>query len=161
MLFGEVLLSMGIVSQAQLDLVLKEQEYNLKTVEYSEPIGNILLRNGIITEEQHLHALLRYFKELASDGTEPSYVRETAKVAIKSIETAETENKLSDESKITLLKKIHEYEEKITQFEKSINTLSKLEPKKVILDTIEKEHKEIDNLIKKIEILKTDIEKFS
>ena len=161
MKFGEILLELGYVNQQQLDVALKEQEYNLKTVEYSEPLGNILLRNGIINEDQHVQALLNYFKQLADDLEQPSYVRETAKVALKAMETKSGDEKLSVESKITLLKKIHEYEEKIVQFEKSINTLSKLEQKRVIVETIEKENKEIQSLIKKIEILKKDIEKFS
>lgn len=161
MRFGEILLELGYINQHQLDMALKEQEYNLKTVEYSEPIGNILLRNGIIDEDKHLKSMIEYFKRLSVANEEPSYVRETAKVALKAIESTSSDEKLSEESKITLLKKIHEYEEKIAQFEKSIGTLSKLEPKKVIVETIDKENKEIQNLISRIEILKKDIEKFS
>ena len=160
MRFGEVLIELGFITQEQLDIALKEQEYNLQTIQYSEPIGNILLRNGVITEKQHDQALLEYFKRLSQDETQPAYVKETAKVACKAMMIKETEGKLSEESKLALLKKIHEYEEKIAQYEKSINTLSKLEPKKVILETIEKENKEIQNLIKKIEIIKKDVEKF-
>jgi hypothetical protein len=161
MRFGEILLDMGFVSQEQLEVSLKEQEYSLKTVQYSEPLGNILLRNGIITEEQHEKALLRYFQQLANDMEQPAYVRETAKVATHAFESKSGGEKLSEESKITLLKKIHEHEEKIAQFEKSISTLSKLEQKRVIVETIEKENREIQSLIHKIEVLKQDIEKFS
>lgn len=161
MRFGEILLDMGFISQEQLEVSLKEQEYSLKTVNYSEPLGNILLRNGIITDDQHEQALLRYFQQLADDNDQPSYVRETAKVAVKAFASKSGGEKLSEESKITLLKKIHEYEEKIVQFEKSITTLSKLEQKRVIVETIEKENREIQSLIRKIEVLKQDIEKFS
>lgn len=160
MKFGEVLLEMGGISTQQLELALKEQEYNLKTVGYSEPIGNILLRNGLISEAQHEEALVQYFKVLAEAHDQPAYVRETAKIAYQAIEKR-TENSLSEETKMLILRKMNEYEEKIGQFERSISTLNKMEKKKVIEETIDKEKKEIEKLLRKIEALKTDLEKFS
>lgn len=161
MKFGEVLLKLGIINEHQLDVALKEQEYNTKTVGYSEPIGNILLRNGIISEEQHSDGLIEYFKLLSEDEKEPSYVRETAKVAFKAMQSKGVEGTISEETKMIILQKINEYEEKIAQFEKSIQTLGKMEQKRVIVETIDKEKREIDKLINKITSLRKDLEKFS
>ena len=161
MLFGEVLLQLQMINQHQLNVALKEQEYNRKSVGYAEPIGNIMLRNGIITEEEHAEALLHYFKILSETDKEPAYVRETAKVAYEAIRHQKTESTLSEETKMIILRTISEYEERISQLEKSISTLSKMEQKKVIVETVEKEKKEIEKLIKKIEIIKEDLEHFS
>lgn len=161
MKFGEVLLGMGLINEHQLDLALKEQEYNTKTVGYSEPLGNILLRNGIINEEQHSQGLVQYFKILSENESEPSYVRETAKVAFKAMQKETGEGSISEETKMIILQKINEYEEKIAQFEKSINTLSKMEQKRVIVETIDKEKREIEKLISKITVLRRDLEIFS
>jgi rubrerythrin len=160
MKFGEVLLEMGLITPHQLDVALREQEYNLKSVGYSETIGSILLRNGVITEEQHQNALMKYFQFLSEDEEQPSYVRETAKVALRAV-SQQGENSLSEETKMIIIQKVNEYEEKINQFEKSINTLSKMEQKRVITETIEKEKKEIEKLISKIDILRNDLEKYS
>lgn len=160
MRIGEVLLDMGIINSHQLDIALREQEYNLKSVGYSEPLGNILLRNAIITEEQQGKALVQYFKKLSEDSEQPAYVRETAKVAYNAM-NQKGDGALSQETKMIILQKISEYEEKIGQFEKSITTLNKMEEKKVIVETIEKEKREIDKLIKKIETIRQDLEKFS
>ncbi|OHD56207.1 MAG: hypothetical protein A2Y33_00100 [Spirochaetes bacterium GWF1_51_8] len=161
MRFGEVMLKLGMINDHQLDIALKEQEYNLTSVGYSEPIGNILLRNGIINDDQHATALVEYFKELSHNESEPSYVRETAKVAYNAMASRSRENSISDETKIIILQKISEYEDKIGQFNKSIATLSKMELKKVITETIDKEKKEIDKLIGKIESLRKDLEQFA
>lgn len=161
MRFGEVLLKSGYINDHQLDLALKEQEYNLKTIGYSEPIGSIMLRNGIIDEETHEKALIDYFRILSEDEEEPSYVRETAKIAYRAMQKETGEGQLSEETKMIILQKISEYEEKITQFEKSIATLSKMEQKRVIVDTIAKEKREIEKLINRIEILRKDLEIFT
>ena len=161
MKFGEVLLQMQLINEHQLDVALKEQDYNVSTVGYSEPLGNILLRNGVISESDHELALIEYFKLLTEDESQPVYVRQTARVAYNSMREKNRENCLAEETKLTMLKKISEYEDKIGQFKKSIATLSKMEQKKVIVETIDKENKEIDKLIAKIEVLRTDLEKFA
>jgi len=161
MRIGEIMLKMGIISEEQLEETINEQKKNRKKSRYEEPVGNILLRKGIITEEQLDKALLEYFKYLMNDNEQPPYVRETAKVATWAMERKSTGERLSEESKLTILKKIHEYEEKIAYLEKSIQNLSNLEQKKVIVETIEKENKEIKQLLKKIDILRKDMEKFS
>ncbi len=161
MMIGEIMVKMGLISDDQLKVVVKEQQESRESSEYVETIGNILLRKGVINDEQHNSALVEYFKYLANDDTQPPFVKETAKVAMKAMERKSSAEKLSEESKLTVLKKIHEYEEKIAYDEKSINALSKLEPKKVIIDTIEKEKKEIKTLLSKIDTLKKDLERFS
>ena len=161
MMIGEIMVKMGFISEEQLQVVIREQKESRESSEYVETIGNILLRKGVISEEQHNLALVDYFKFLANDEGQPPYVKETAKVAMRAIERKSNNEKLSEETKLTVLKKIHEYEEKIAYDEKSINALSKLEPKKVIMDTIEKEKKEIKSLLQKIDVLKKDLERFS
>jgi hypothetical protein len=161
MKFGEVLLKLGMINDHQLDIALKEQDYNLKSVGYSEPLGNILLRNAIINDDQHVTGLVEYFKLLSENESEPAYVRETAKVAFNAMANRDRENCISDETKIIILQKINEYEDKIGQFNKSIATLSKMEQKKVIIETIDKEKKEIDKLIGKIDLLRKDLEQFA
>lgn len=161
MMIGEVMVKMGFISEDQLHAVIREQKDSRESSEYVETIGNILLRKGVITDEQHNLALVEYFKYLANDDSQPPYVKETAKVAMRAIERKSNSEKLSEETKLTVLKKIHEYEEKIAYDEKSINALGKLEPKKVIMDTIEKEKKEIKSLLQKIDVLKKDLERFS
>ena len=161
MMIGEIMVKMGFISDDQLQTVIREQKDSRESSEYVETIGNILLRKGVITDEQHNLALVEYFKYLANDESQPAYVKETAKVAMRAIERKSSNEKLSEETKLTVLKKIHEYEEKIAYDEKSINALGKLEPKKVIMDTIEKEKKEIKSLLQKIDVLKKDLERFS
>lgn len=161
MKFGEVLIQIGIISEQQLNIALKQQEYNMSTVGYSEPLGNILLRNGIITLEQQENALVEYFRLLSEDDDEPNYVRETAKVAYRSLQKETGEGSLSEETKMVILQKISDHEDRILQFEKSITTLSKMEQKRVITETIEKEKREIEKLIAKIETLRHDLEIFS
>ncbi len=161
MMIGETMVKMGFISEDQLQAVIREQKESRESSEYVETIGNILLRKGVITDEQHNLALVEYFKYLANDDAQPPYVKETAKVAMRALERKSSNEKLSEETKLTVLKKIHEYEEKIAYDEKSINALGKLEPKKVIMDTIEKEKKEIKSLLQKIDVLKKDLERFS
>jgi hypothetical protein len=158
MKIGEIMIQMGFINKNQLDKVIDEQEKSRKNSEYVETVGNIMLRKGLINEEQHNHALIEYFKYLTQDNEQPLYVRETARVAMSAIEKKANGNKLSEEGKMTILKKIHEYEEKIVYDEKSIGALSNLEPKKVIMDTIDKEKKEIKALLEKIETLKKDMD---
>lgn len=161
MKIGEVLLKLGYLTKPQLEAIIIEQEEMRKNSQYPEPIGYILIRKGLITEDQLDNALYEYFKYLANDPNEPAYVRETAKVAIKALEKKSGEDRLSQEAKYTLLRRIQEYEEKINYYEKSIKNLKNLEPKKVVLETIEKEQKEIKKLLEKIETLKKDLENFS
>lgn len=161
MMIGEIMVKMGFISEEQLQTVVREQKESRESSEYVETIGNILLRKGVISDEQHNLALVEYFKYLANDDSQPAFVKETAKVAMRAIERKSSSEKLSEETKLTVLKKIHEYEEKIAYDEKSINALGKLEPKKVIMDTIEKEKKEIKSLLQKIDVLKKDLERFS
>jgi hypothetical protein len=158
MKIGEIMIKMGFINQNQLDKVIDEQEKIRKNSEYVETIGNTLLRKGVITDEQHNQALIEYFKYLSQDNEQPLYVRETARVAMSAFEKKANGNRLSEEGKLTILKKIHEYEEKIVYDEKSIGALGNLEPKKVIVDTIDKEKKEIKNLLEKIETLKKDMD---
>jgi uncharacterized protein (UPF0147 family) len=146
MKFGELLMEMGFINNEQLDIALKEQEYSLQTVSYTEPIGNILLRNGVINEKQHIKALLQYFRNIAKDTKEPLYVKETAKVAIKALGSKSEASKLSQESKIALIHKISEYEENISQLEHT--------------NTPQKE-KMVNDLIKRIKYIKKDIEKYA
>lgn len=161
MLFGEVLLQLQMINQHQLDVALKEQEYNRKSVGYAEPLGNIMLRNGIITEEDHNEGLVHYFKILSENESEPPYVKETAKIAYNAMLNKKQEGTLSEETKVVILRTISDYEERINQLEKSITTLGKMEQKKVIVETIEKEKKEIEKFIKKIEIIRKDLEQFT
>ncbi len=120
-----------------------------------------MIRKGIITEEQLDNALCEYFKALANDENEPAYVRETAKIAIKALEKRASEGKLSQETKLTILRRIQDYEEKISFYEKSIKNLQSLEQKKIVKETIDKEEKEIKKMLEKIDSLKEDLEKFS
>lgn len=161
MLFGEVLLQLQMINEHQLDVALKEQEYNRKSVGYAEPLGNIMLRNGIITEDEHNEALVHYFKILSENDHEPRYVQETAKIAYNAMLSRKKEGSLSEETKVVILRTISDYEERINQLEKSIVTLGKMEQKKVITETIEKEKKEIEKFIKKIEIIRQDLEQFA
>ena len=138
-----------------------EQEESRKNSQYEEPLGNIMIRKGVISEEQLDKALVEYFKYLAADPQEAAYVRETAKVAMKALDRKSSSDRLSEESKLTMLRRIHEYEEKIAYLEKSIRNLSSMEQKKVIVETIDKENKEIQQLLHRIEILRKDLEKFS
>ena len=159
MRIGEVMLEMKVINKNQLEIALDEQERNLKESNYSEPLGNLLLRKGIITEHQLNMILINYFECLIQDDTIPKYVRETAKVACDSLK--KKKSKISEEGKMIILKKIQEYEEKIEQYEKSVETLSNLEQNSVIRDTIRKEMDEIDTLLKRVETLKDDLINFS
>ncbi|MGC8764390.1 MAG: hypothetical protein ACP5QT_00675 [Brevinematia bacterium] len=161
MKIGEVLIKLGYINRGQLEAVIIEQEETRKNSQFTEPLGYILIRKGLITEEQLDNALYEYFKYLSTDENEPSYVRETAKVAIKALEKKSSGNRLSQEAKLTILRRIQDYEERITFYEKSIKNLKTLEPKKIVTETIEKEEKEIKKTMKKIETLKEDLEKFS
>ncbi len=161
MKIGEVLIKLGYINKTQLEAIIIEQEEIRKNSQYNEPIGYILIRKGLITEEQLDNALYEYFKFLSMDENEPAYVRETAKVAIKALEKKSSGDRLSQETKLTILRRIQDYEERITFYEKSIKNLKALEPKKIVTETIEKEEKEIKKILKKIETLKEDLEKFS
>lgn len=161
MKIGELIVKLGFINEDQLNATIREQQESRERSEYVEPIGNILLRKGLMSEEQLNQSLIEYFKYLSNAPDEPVYVRETAKVAMRAIDSHTGGTRLSEESKITLMKKIHEYEEKIAYDEKSIQALSGLEQKKVILDTIEKEKREIKQLIEKIDTLKKDLELLS
>ncbi len=161
MKIGEVLVKLGYINKNQLEAIIIEQEEARKTSEYPEPLGSFMIRKGIITEEQLDNALSEYFKALANDETEPPYVRETAKVAIKALERRASEGKLSQETKLTILRRIQDYEEKIAFYEKSIKNLKTLEQKKIVTETIEREEKEIKKMLEKIDSLKGDLEKFS
>ena len=161
MRIGEVLMKMGFITRGQLEAMIIEQEESRKNSQYEEPLGNIMIRKGVISEEQLDKALVEYFKYLAADPQEAAYVRETAKVAMKALDRKSSSDRLSEESKLTMLRRIHEYEEKIAYLEKSIRNLSSMEQKKVIVETIDKENKEIQQLLHRIEILRKDLEKFS
>ncbi len=106
MRIGEIMLKMGIITDEQLEKVIKEQELNREKSGYQEPVGNILLRMGIIREEQLDKSLIAYFQYLINDNEQPLYVRETAKVAMRSMERKSNGNRLSEETKLTILKKI-------------------------------------------------------
>lgn len=144
MMFGAVMISLGYINEQQLDFALREQEYNLQTVSYSEPIGSILLRNGIINEFQHISALLEYFKALILDENEPAHVKEMAKIAIKALDKSTTEDKMSEESKLILINKIEEYKEKILQ-----------------IDSNPSRQNEAQNLQRKIDDITKDINKYA
>ncbi|MCX7821700.1 MAG: hypothetical protein N2258_08525 [Brevinematales bacterium] len=161
MKIGEVLVRLGYINKNQLEAIIIEQEEARKNSEYPEPLGSFMIRKGIITEEQLDNALCEYFKSLANDEGEPPYVRETAKIAIKALEKRASEGKLSQETKLTILRRIQDYEEKIAFYEKSIKNLQTLEQKKIVKETIEREEKEIKKMLEKIESLKEDLEKFS
>ncbi|MCX7882247.1 MAG: hypothetical protein N2314_03370 [Brevinematales bacterium] len=161
MKFGEVLLHLQMISEKQLQMALEEQEYNIQTTNYTEPIGYILLRNGVITPEQHEKALLFYFRQLAEDGNEPPYVRETARVACHALENKNQQNALSEETKLAILKQIKEYEERIAYLEKSLTALNDMEPSPVVQESLERENRELKSLIQKIQHLRRDLEVFS
>ncbi len=161
MKIGEIMLKMDLITESQMEEAIKEQEENRAKSNYQETIGNILLRKGIIQENQLDKALVAYFKYLINDNEQPSFVREIAKVAMRSLERKSNDSRLSEEAKLTILKKIHEHEEKIAYLEKSIRNLSGLEQKKIVTETMEREDKEIKQMIEKVEILKKDLECFS
>jgi ABC-type iron transport system FetAB ATPase subunit len=161
MRIGEVMLKKKMITREELNESIEEQEKNRKISEYDEPIGNILLRKGIITEKNLNDALMDYFTYLADDREEPKYVRETAKVAMKAMQSKSGVDKLSEESKFTVIRRIGEYEEKIALLDKSIEALDKLEKKKVVTETIEKSKDEIKRISEKMKELKNDLEKFS
>lgn len=161
MKFGEILLHFKMITEKQLQMALEEQEYNIQTTNYTEPIGYILLRNGIITPEQHEEALLFYFQQLADDPSEPAYVRETARVACRAFENKNKQGTLSEETKMAIFKQIKEYEERIAYLEKSLSALNDMEPSPVVSESLEKENRELKNLIQKIQKLRHDLEVFS
>ncbi|MGA2143057.1 MAG: hypothetical protein ABSG94_11650 [Brevinematales bacterium] len=143
MKFGEVLLTLGFITENKLDIALREQEYTLTSIGFSEPVGLIFLRNGIITEDQHTRAVIEYFKQVITDLEKPDYVRKSAAIAIKALENESGPGKLSHDSKIALLNKIEQTEERIAQLEKST-----LPQKDLIIST----------QIKTIEMIKGDLE---
>ncbi|QJR22022.1 hypothetical protein BREVNS_1272 [Brevinematales bacterium NS] len=161
MKFGEVLLHLKMITEKQLQMALEEQEYNIQTTNYTEPIGYILLRNGVITPEQHEEALLFYFRQLAEDASEPPYVRETARVACQALENKNRQNTLSEETKLAILKQIKEYEERIAYLEKSLTALNDMDPSPVVQESLERENRELKSLIQKIQNLRHDLEVFS
>ncbi|NPV38226.1 MAG: hypothetical protein HPY78_03000 [Brevinematales bacterium] len=161
MKFGEVLLHLKMITEKQLQMALEEQEYNIQTTNYTEPIGYILLRNGVITPEQHEEALLFYFRQLAEDMNEPPYVRETARVACQALENKNRQNTLSEETKLAILKQIKEYEERIAYLEKSLTALNDMDPSPVVQESLERENRELKSLIQKIQNLRHDLEVFS
>ncbi len=161
MKFGEVLLHLKMVTEKQLQMALDEQEYNIQTSNYTEHKGYILLRNGVITPEQHEEALLFYFQQLAEDSSQPSYVRETAKVACQALENKNPQHSLSEETKLAILKQIKEYEERIAYLEKSLAALNDMEPSPVVQESLARENTELKNLIQKIQRLRHDLEVFS
>ena len=161
MKIGEIMLKMGLITEEQMEDAIREQESNRAKSMYQEPIGNILLRKGVIQEAGLDKALVGYFKYLINDNEQPSYVREIAKVAMRSLERKSNGTRLSEEAKLTILKKVHEHEEKIAYLERSIRNLGSMEQKKIVTETMERENKEIKQMMDKIEILKRDLECFS
>lgn len=145
MKFGEILVSLGYLTEEKIKYALEEQEYNLKSVGFSEPIGLILLRNGLIDETQLNNAVKKYFEMLSEDFNVSESLRNLAYIAVKALENDET-TKLSHEAKITIINKILELEEKISIIEDS---------------TIENKDKIISNLSSRIERLKADLQKFA
>lgn len=161
MKIGEVMLKMGLISETQFEMAINEQNQSKISSIYTDTLGNLMLRKGYITQEEHDKALIEYYRYLAEDNYQPSYVKETAKVAMLAMGKNNAGERLAEESKLTILKKIYEYEEIIAQYEKSITVLKNLEQKKVILETIEKESEEIRVLLQKIETLRKDLEKYA
>ncbi len=145
MKFGEVLVNLGYVNEEKIKYALEEQEYNLKSVGFSEPIGLILLRNGIIDEIQLNNAVKKYFEILSEDFSVSESLRTLAYIAVKALQNDET-TKLSHESKTTIINKILELEEKIAIIEDS---------------SLENKDKIISNLSSRIEKLKSDLQKFA
>lgn len=145
MKFGEVLLKLGYITPEKLDFALQEQKYNMETVGFSEPIGLIFLRNGIINEEQHNEAVRKYFEYLSEDFSVTESLRKIAVIAVRALANRNEETKLSHESKIALINKIAELEEK-----SSIISESNVEKKDLLLKSIER----------RINQIKNDLEKF-
>ncbi len=145
MKFGEVLVYLGYVSEEKIKYALEEQEYNLKAVGFSEPIGLILLRNGVIDEIQLNNAVKKYFELLLEDSSGSESMRNLASIAVKAMEIDDS-TKLSHESKTTLINKILELEEKISILEDS---------------NLENKEKIILNIRSRIEKLKLDLQKFA
>lgn len=146
MKFGEVLIKLGFINEEKLNFALEEQEYNLKAIGFSEPIGLILLRNGVITEEQLNEAVKKYFEFLSEDFSVSESLRKLASIAVKSLENKNEETKLTHESKVAIINKILELEEKAS----------------IILDSdIENKERIIENFNSRIEKLKLDLQKFA
>jgi len=145
MRFGEVLIELGFIDKQKLDVALQEQEYTLKTVSFAEPIGLILLRNGVINEKEHYQAVLKYFEYLSKNKSRPAYIRSTAKIALKALRR-DTKGRMSHVSKIALINKIQENEEKILQLQKS---------------RLQKKNNLIKHLKLDIEKIKKDLENFA
>ena len=56
-LLGEILISLGVLTEAQLNLALKEQEeINAQSKEH-KPIGQILLEHGFISPNDLIEAI--------------------------------------------------------------------------------------------------------
>lgn len=145
MKFGEILVNLGYVTEEKIKYALEEQEYNLKSVGFSEPIGLILLRNGLIDESQLNNAVKKYFEILSEDFSVSESLRNLAYIAVKALENDET-TKLSHEAKTTIINKILELEEKIAIIQDS---------------SVENKDKIISNLSSRIEKLKADLQKFA
>ncbi|MGC8765624.1 MAG: hypothetical protein ACP5QT_07035 [Brevinematia bacterium] len=146
MKFGEVLIKLGYITEEKLRYALEEQEYNLKAVGFSEPIGLILLRNGVITEEQLNETVKKYFEFLSEDFSISESLRNLASIAVRALENKNEETKLSHESKVAIINKILELEEKIS----------------VIIDSdLENKDRIVANFNSRIEKLKTDLQKFA
>jgi len=145
MRFGEGLIELGFIDKQKLDVALQEQEYTLKTVSFAEPIGLILLRNGVINEKEHYQAVLKYFEYLSKNKSRPAYIRSTAKIALKALRR-DTKGRMSHVSKIALINKIQENEEKILQLQKSM---------------LQKKNNLIKHLKLDIEKIKKDLENFA
>lgn len=151
MKFGEILIEMGYISEEKLETALEEQKSNQDIIGYTETIGNILLRNGMISEEQLNEALIEYFKQ--QDLSE--------NVLEKDPQKHHSKENLSPDSKMALINRIYDYQEKIQEIEKSIQTLKRFKGKPMILKQIENYQNRIKEHIIKIENIRNDLEKFS
>lgn len=145
MRFGEVLIELGYINELKLDIALQEQEYNLKAVAFAEPIGSILIRNGVISDEQRQKALVKYFQYISDDQSASDSFRKTAKVAVKALETTNP-GKLSHESKVVLINKIEEIDEHIVQLHNS-----EIQNKEALIATMKQ----------RIELLESDLTNFA
>lgn len=145
MRLGEMMIELGYLNEQKLDIALQEQAYNLKTINFSEPIGMILLRNGVITDEQLENALIAYFRNVETDPTTSDSDRMAAKVSLNSLEKAGPDG-LSRETKLILVEKLEEYQEKIAQIQSS---------------AMRDREKMVVVLKNKMEAIKGDLERFS
>lgn len=56
-LLGEILISLGVLTEEQLDLALKEQETSDLQGKEHKPIGQILLEHGFISPNDLIEAI--------------------------------------------------------------------------------------------------------